>query len=151
MCAGFVLVAVLSLSCWCSFTSAFHGLHGLGMRLQARSVHATRLKISVNPDSRAGSSQESDGNNSNSNENLAPKIVPPFVELANSWSVDLIKGVLVRFFDTRNYAKFYALETIARVPYFAYVSVLHLKESCGYRQNKDLVKLHFSEVLSIEH
>jgi ubiquinol oxidase len=78
--------------------------------------------------------------------------VSRFIESANSWSVDLIKGVLVLFFGTRNYAKFYALETIARVPYFAYVSVLHLKESCGYRrQNKDLVKLHFSEVLSTNH
>ena len=31
-------------------------------------------------------------------------------------------------YGDRHYARFYALETIARVPYFAYTSVLHLYE-----------------------
>lgn len=32
------------------------------------------------------------------------------------------------------FARFYVLETVARVPYFAYLSVLHLRETLGERQ-----------------
>lgn len=35
---------------------------------------------------------------------------------------------LVSVYGDRHYARFHALETIARVPYFAYTSVLHLYE-----------------------
>lgn len=36
---------------------------------------------------------------------------------------------LAAVYGERHYARFYALETIARVPYFAYTSVLHLYEA----------------------
>ncbi|CAN0037744.1 unnamed protein product [Discosporangium mesarthrocarpum] len=36
------------------------------------------------------------------------------------------------YYGKRTYARFYALETIARVPYFSYVSVLHLYETLGF-------------------
>lgn len=43
-------------------------------------------------------------------------------------------------------AKFWVLETVARMPYFAYLSVLHLYESLGlWRQGSELQKLHFAE------
>lgn len=45
----------------------------------------------------------------------------------------------------RHFAKFYALETIARVPYFSYTSVLHLYETIGNFRNKEYIKLHFDE------
>lgn len=38
---------------------------------------------------------------------------------------------LVTVYGDRHYARFHALETIARVPYFAYTSVLHLYEVCA--------------------
>jgi len=90
------------------------------------------------------------GKNGGKVDNFPHKTVPKLVSGVNAWSVNVIKGVLSSFFDDRHFAKFYALETIARVPYFAYVSVLHLKESCGYRQ-KHLVQLHFSESVNELH
>jgi hypothetical protein len=35
--------------------------------------------------------------------------------------------------DERDFARFYVLETVARVPYFAYLSVMHLRETFGER------------------
>ena len=44
-----------------------------------------------------------------------------------------------------DYARFYALETIARMPYFAYLSVLHLYETLGWFRKANYLKLHFAE------
>ena len=33
----------------------------------------------------------------------------------------------------RDFARFFVLETVARVPYFAYLSVMHLRETFGDR------------------
>ena len=39
------------------------------------------------------------------------------------------------------------LETVARIPYFAYISILHLYESVGFwRAGAELRKIHFAEV-----
>jgi ubiquinol oxidase len=48
-------------------------------------------------------------------------------------------------YGNRTFARFYALETIARVPYFSYTSVLHLFETIGFFRQKEFIKLHFSE------
>ena len=45
----------------------------------------------------------------------------------------------------RPYARFYALETIARMPYFSYLSVLHLYETLGWFRKANYLKLHFAE------
>eukprot|EP00985_Skeletonema_marinoi_P006315 scaffold2728_cov137-Skeletonema_marinoi.AAC.13 len=53
---------------------------------------------------------------------------------ANRWSIGFLKGTIFDTFfagEDRAYARFYALETIARVPYFSYLSVLHLYETLG--------------------
>jgi hypothetical protein len=43
--------------------------------------------------------------------------------------------------------KFWVLETVARIPYFAYISILHLYESIGFwRAGAELRKIHFAEV-----
>jgi len=70
----------------------------------------------------------------------------------NKVMIDFIKGTV---FDTfyknqdddrqRDYARFYALETIARTPYFAYLSVLHLYETLGRWRRANYLKLHFAE------
>jgi ubiquinol oxidase len=54
-------------------------------------------------------------------------------------------------YGNRSYARFYMLETIARVPYFSYVSVLHLYETLGYWRKADLLKLHFAETWNELH
>ncbi len=51
----------------------------------------------------------------------------------------------------RPYARFYALETIARVPYFSYTSVLHLYETLGWWRRADLLKVHFAETWNELH
>lgn len=67
--------------------------------------------------------------------------------------------VLVSFFvfivdvvyGNRSYARFYVLETIARVPYFSYLSVLHLYETLGSWRKADLLKVHFAETWNELH
>lgn len=43
------------------------------------------------------------------------------------------------------------LETIARVPYFSYLSVLHLYETLGLWRKADLLKIHFAETWNELH
>lgn len=65
---------------------------------------------------------------------------------ASKYVVDVVKGGINLFFRDRPYARFYALETVARVPYFAYLSVLHLFETLGrWREVQYLQKEHFEE------
>ncbi len=73
------------------------------------------------------------------------KVVPGLVADANKAIVQGIKDALMNVYGERHYARFHALETIARVPYFAYTSVLHLYETLGWRRRADLMKIHFAE------
>lgn len=59
--------------------------------------------------------------------------------------VNVLEFLLKSFYQDRWYARFYVLETIARVAYFAYLSVLHLYESLGYWRRSDWLKVHFAE------
>jgi ubiquinol oxidase len=63
----------------------------------------------------------------------------------NAVVVGAVKDMLSLIYEGRPYARFYALETIARVPYFSYVSVLHLYETLGQWRKAELLKLHFAE------
>jgi ubiquinol oxidase len=45
----------------------------------------------------------------------------------------------------RAFARFYALETIARMPYFSYLSVLHLWETLGMWRRAEYLQVHFAE------
>ncbi|KAG1680404.1 hypothetical protein FOA52_015495 [Chlamydomonas sp. UWO 241] len=50
------------------------------------------------------------------------------------------------FYDKRPIQRFWFLETVARMPYFSYISVLHLYESLGWwRAGAELRKVHFAE------
>jgi ubiquinol oxidase len=63
--------------------------------------------------------------------------------------IRLLVGVLVFVINTvyrdRPIPRFYVLETVARVPYFSYVSVLHLYETMGWWRKADWLKVHFAE------
>merc|ERR1711916_401410 len=65
--------------------------------------------------------------------------------MGNKQIVSISKDFLVAFYGKRTIARFYALETIARVPYFSYTSVLHLYETIGNFRQKEFIKLHFEE------
>ncbi|GLC53326.1 hypothetical protein PLESTB_000732400 [Pleodorina starrii] len=64
-----------------------------------------------------------------------------------------IKGVYLSLcllldvlFNNRPIQRFWFLETVARMPYFSYISVLHLYESFGWwRAGAELRKIHFAE------
>jgi len=53
--------------------------------------------------------------------------------------------LLDRLFDGRPIQRFWFLETIARIPYFSYVSMLHLYESFGWFRAVELRKVHAAE------
>lgn len=59
--------------------------------------------------------------------------------------VGIIVFVLNVVYRNRPYPRFYVLETVARVPYFAYMSVLHLYETLGWWRKADWLKVHFAE------
>ncbi|MEO1520916.1 MAG: alternative oxidase [Cyanobacteria bacterium J06633_2] len=63
--------------------------------------------------------------------------------------IRLLVGILVFVINTlyrnRPYPRFYVLETVARVPYFSYLSVLHLYETLGWWRKVDWLKVHFAE------
>ncbi len=76
-------------------------------------------------------------------EDARPKISAPLVLLAPyyvlCWCLDYC-------FDGRPIARFWFLETVARMPYFAYVSCLHLYESLGWwRRSAETKRVHFAE------
>lgn len=49
--------------------------------------------------------------------------------------------------NERDFARFYVLETVARVPYFAYLSVMHFRETFGERYDSmsERMRTHYAE------
>ena len=59
--------------------------------------------------------------------------------------VGILVFVLKIIYRNRPIPRFYVLETVARVPYFSYLSVLHLYETIGFWRRADWLKIHFAE------
>lgn len=57
----------------------------------------------------------------------------------------LFNLVSIELFVDRPIARFWFLEIIARIPYFSYVSMLHLYESFGWWRGIELRKIHNAE------
>ena len=53
-------------------------------------------------------------------------------------------------FEGRNpFQRFFLLETVARMPYFSYITMLHLYETLGFwRRSADIKRIHFAEEVS---
>ena len=47
--------------------------------------------------------------------------------------------------NDRDFARFFVFETIERVPYFAFLSVLHLQETFGVRDLDETMRTHYAE------
>jgi ubiquinol oxidase len=63
----------------------------------------------------------------------------------NKILIDGVKGTIDLVYRGRDIQRFYVLETIARVPYFSYLSCLHLYETLGMRKNVRLMRIHYAE------
>jgi ubiquinol oxidase len=59
--------------------------------------------------------------------------------------VNVLVFVINVLYRDRPIPRFYVLETVARVPYFAYLSVLHFYETLGLWRRADWLKIHFAE------
>ena len=51
----------------------------------------------------------------------------------NTWVLNLTVAIIDYLYRGRHFQRFWVLEEIARAPYFAFLSVLHLRESLGLR------------------
>jgi len=72
----------------------------------------------------------------------------------NTWVLDITVAILDFLYRGRDYPRFWVLEEIARAPYFAFLSVLHFRESMGLRgpEHLYLMKEHFDQsVNETEH
>lgn len=67
----------------------------------------------------------------------------------NKILIDTVYDLICFFYpvkgNDRDYARFFVLETVARVPYFAYLSVLHLRETFGERGLGERMRTHYAE------
>eukprot|EP00955_Chlamydomonas_euryale_P023861 251150-Chlamydomonas_euryale.AAC.1 len=59
---------------------------------------------------------------------------------------DVLLFFVDRLFVGRAIERFWFLETVARMPYFSYVTCLHLYETLGWWRTAELRKIHFAEV-----
>ena len=68
----------------------------------------------------------------------------------NSFILSLSIQLLDHFYKDRDFPRFWVLEVIARSPYFAFLSVLHLKESLGIENDQTmyLMKEHFYQAIN---
>jgi hypothetical protein len=74
-----------------------------------------------------------------------------FEKRINRTVVKSVVNVIDRVYKDRDYARFYVLETVARVPYFSFVSVLHLYETLGVWRKADFLETHFAQTMNEYH
>jgi len=78
-------------------------------------------------------------------------LVPRLERSINALIVASAVFVIDALYEGRDYARFYALETVARVPYFSFLSVLHLYETLGFWRRADYLKVHFAQTMNEFH
>ena len=68
----------------------------------------------------------------------------------NSFTLLITISIIDYLYRGRNYQRFWVLEEIARAPYFAFLSVLHFRESMGLRgpEHIDLMLQHFEQSIN---
>jgi ubiquinol oxidase len=68
----------------------------------------------------------------------------------NTVVLDITVAILDFLYQGRDYPRFWVLEEIARAPYFAFLSVLHFRESMGLRgpEHIDLMIEHFEQSIN---
>ena len=68
----------------------------------------------------------------------------------NSLVLSFTISIIDYLYRGRDFQRFWVLEEIARAPYFAFLSVLHLRESLGLRgpEHLYLMKEHFAQTIN---
>lgn len=68
----------------------------------------------------------------------------------NEIILNLTVAIIDFLYQGRDFQRFWVLEEIARAPYFAFLSVLHLRESLGLRGREHLYLMeeHFAQTLN---
>ena len=68
----------------------------------------------------------------------------------NTFVLNFTISIIDYLYRGRHFQRFWVLEEIARAPYFAFVSVLHLRESLGLRGQEHLYLMeeHFAQTLN---
>ena len=68
----------------------------------------------------------------------------------NEVTLNITVAIIDFLYRGRDYQRFWVLEEIARAPYFAFLSVLHLRESMGLRgpEHIDLMIQHFEQSIN---
>ena len=68
----------------------------------------------------------------------------------NIWVLNFTVAIIDFLYRGRDFPRFWVLEEIARAPYFAFLSVLHLRESLGLRGQWHiyLMEEHFAQTLN---
>lgn len=77
--------------------------------------------------------------------------IPRLERAINKVVIESAVLVIDKLYEGRNYPRFYALETVARVPYFSFLSVLHLYETLGFWRRADYLKVHFAQTMNEFH
>lgn len=84
-----------------------------------------------------------------SDANVQQQTIDENIYTFNKLLIDSVYNVLCFLYPVRgterDYARFFVLETVARVPYFAYLSVLHLRETFGERDLEYKMRTHYAE------
>ena len=72
------------------------------------------------------------------------------MQTLNTFVLDITVAILDFLYQGRDYQRFWVLEEIARAPYFAFLSVLHFRESMGLRgpEHLYLMKEHFAQSIN---
>ena len=68
----------------------------------------------------------------------------------NEFTLNITVAIIDSLYRGRDYQRFWVLEEIARAPYFAFLSVLHFRESMGLRgpDHIDLMLQHFEQSIN---
>ena len=68
----------------------------------------------------------------------------------NEVTLNITVAIIDFLYQGRDFQRFWVLEEIARAPYFAFLSILHLRESLGLRgpEHIYLMKEHFAQTLN---
>jgi ubiquinol oxidase len=80
-----------------------------------------------------------------------PAMLDEGIYKVNKGMLDFISSIISALYPvrgtSRDYCCFYVLETVARVPYFAYLAVMHLRETLGERSPamNERMRIHYAE------